>query len=82
MDLSRQNLETTALSHLMQLEGWTDDEQEARGMLAKLSMRGNSESPVGNTIRGTASLSGKSSFDFPHLLVLNEVTAHLPHKHD
>ncbi|KIX06247.1 uncharacterized protein Z518_04222 [Rhinocladiella mackenziei CBS 650.93] len=80
-DIGRQNPERTALSHLMQLQGWTLDEQTARGTLAKLGLRGNTVTDV-----PLAGLSGGQRvrlalaevfFNSPHLLVLDEVTTHL-----
>lgn len=79
--IGRQNPEKTALSHLMQLPGWTGDEQAARGTLAKLGLRGNTVTDI-----PLASLSGGQRvrvalaevfFNSPHLLVLDEVTTHL-----
>lgn len=80
-ELGRQQPEKTALSHLMQQEDWTGDEQAARGLLAKLGLRGNivAEVPL-------ASLSGGQRVRValaqvfhtsPHLIVLDEVTTHL-----
>jgi len=79
--MGRQKPEMTALSYLMQLGGWTGDEQAARGTLAKLGLKGNivTETPL-------AALSGGQRvrvalaevfFSSPHLLVLDEVTTHL-----
>lgn len=80
-EFGRQHPQHTALSHLMQVEGWTEDEQAARGLLAKLGLRGNTVSDV-----PLAALSGGQRvrvalaevvFNAPHLLVLDEVTTHL-----
>ncbi|KAL2415621.1 ABC transporter F family member 3 [Exophiala dermatitidis] len=80
-EIGRQYPSKTALSHLMQLDGWTGDEQVARGLLAKLGLRGNSVTDV-----PLAALSGgqrvrlalaEAVFESPHLLVLDEVTTHL-----
>ncbi|KAL2426162.1 putative ATP-binding protein YheS [Exophiala dermatitidis] len=80
-EISRQYPSKTALSHLMQLDGWTGDEQVARGLLAKLGLRGNTVTDV-----PLAALSGgqrvrlaltEAVCDSPHLLVLDEVTTHL-----
>ncbi len=80
-ELGRQHPNRTALSHLMQLDGWTADEQTARGTLAKLGLRGNTVSDV-----PLAALSGgqrvrlalaEAFFSSPHLIVLDEVTTHL-----
>ncbi|KIW73245.1 hypothetical protein, variant [Phialophora macrospora] len=77
----RQNPERTALSHLMQIQGWTGDEQAARGTLAKLGLRGNTVTDI-----PLASLSGGQRvrvalaevfLSSPHLLILDEVTTHL-----
>jgi ATPase subunit of ABC transporter with duplicated ATPase domains len=77
----RQNPERTALSHLMQVQGWAGDEQAARGTLAKLGLRGNTVTDV-----PLASLSGGQRvrvalaevfLSSPHLLILDEVTTHL-----
>ncbi|KAK5209542.1 hypothetical protein LTR47_002323 [Exophiala xenobiotica] len=80
-ELGRQHPNQTALSHVMQLDGWTADEQAARGTLAKLGLRGNTVSDV-----PLAALSGgqrvrlalaEAFFSSPHLIVLDEVTTHL-----
>lgn len=80
-ELGRRNPERTALSHLMQLEDWTGDEQAARRTLAKLGLRGSTAADV-----PLAALSGGQRvrlalaevlFNSPHLLVLDEVTTHL-----
>ncbi|KAK5273733.1 hypothetical protein LTR96_000333 [Exophiala xenobiotica] len=80
-ELGRQHPNQTALSHVMQLDGWTADEQTARGTLAKLGLRGNTVSDV-----PLAALSGgqrvrlalaEAFFSSPHLIVLDEVTTHL-----
>jgi ATP-binding cassette, subfamily F, member 3 len=79
--VGRQNPQRTALSHLMQVQGWTGDEQAARGTLAKLGLRGNTVTDI-----PLASLSGGQRvrvalaevfFNSPHLLILDEVTTHL-----
>ena len=79
--IGRQNPERTALSHLTQLEGWTEDEQKARATLAKFGLRGNTVTNI-----PLAALSGGQRvrvalaevfFSSPHLLVLDEVTTHL-----
>ncbi|KAK5457120.1 hypothetical protein LTS15_004901 [Exophiala xenobiotica] len=80
-ELGRQHPTQTALSHMMQLDGWTADEQTARGTLAKLGLRGNTVSDV-----PLAALSGgqrvrlalaEAFVNSPHLIVLDEVTTHL-----
>jgi ATPase subunit of ABC transporter with duplicated ATPase domains len=80
-EIGQQHPDRSALAHLMQLEGWTDDEQTARTTLAKLGLRGNTVSDV-----PLAALSGgqrvrlalaEAIFHSPHLLVLDEVTTHL-----
>lgn len=80
-EVGRRYPDRTALSHLMQLDGWSGDEQAARGTLAKLGLRGNTASDV-----PLAALSGgqrvrlalaEAFFSSPHLLVLDEVTTHL-----
>lgn len=79
--LGRRNPGQTALSYLMSLEGWTGDEQTARGTLAKLGLRGSAVSDV-----SLAALSGgqrvrlalaAAFLDSPHLIILDEVTTHL-----
>ena len=79
--IGRDNPERTALAHLMQTEGWTGDEQEARGTLAKLGLRGNLASDVplmalsgGQRVRLALA---QVFFSSPHLVVLDEVTTHL-----
>jgi ATP-binding cassette, subfamily F, member 3 len=79
--VGRQNPDRTALSHFMQLPGWTGDEQAARATLAKLGLRGNTVTDIplaalsgGQRVRVTLA---KVFFSSPHLLVLDEVTTHL-----
>lgn len=80
-ELGRQQPGKTALSHIMQQEDWTGDEQAARGLLAKLGLRGNIVADV-----PLAALSGGQRvrvalaqvfWSSPHLIVLDEVTTHL-----
>lgn len=80
-EVGRRNPEKTALSYLMQLDGWAGDEQASHGLLAKLGLRGNTVTDV-----PLAALSGgqrvrlalaEAIFSSPHLLVLDEVTTHL-----
>ncbi|EXJ85623.1 hypothetical protein A1O1_05989 [Capronia coronata CBS 617.96] len=80
-EVGRHAPEKTALSYLMQLDEWTADEQTARGLLAKVGLRGNTVTDV-----PLAALSGGQRvrlalaevvFTSPHLLVLDEVTIHL-----
>ena len=77
----RADPERTALSHLAAVAGPGFGEQDLRGTLAKLGLKGNfvSEVPL-------ASLSGgqrvrlalaEALFGSPHLLILDEVTTHL-----
>ena len=79
--IGRQSPERTALSHIMQLAGWTGDEQAARVTLAKFGLRGNTVTDI-----PLASLSGGQRVRValaevfsgsPHSLVLDEVTTHL-----
>ncbi|EXJ92414.1 hypothetical protein A1O3_00965 [Capronia epimyces CBS 606.96] len=79
--VGRQDAQKTALSYMMQVDGWTGDEQAARGLLAKLGLRGNTVTDV-----PLAMLSGgqrvrlalaEAVFSSPQLLVLDEVTTHL-----
>ncbi|KAJ9620749.1 uncharacterized protein PV06_03363 [Exophiala oligosperma] len=79
--IGRRDPSQTALSHLMSLNGWTGDEQTARGTLAKLGLRGSAVSDV-----SLATLSGgqrvrlalaAAFLDSPHLVILDEVTTHL-----
>lgn len=80
-ELGRLQPEKTALSYLMQQEDWIGDEQAARGILAKLGLRGNivAEVPLaalsgGQRVRVALAQVFCSS---PHLIVLDEVTTHL-----
>ncbi len=80
-EIGRQSPGRTALAHLMQLEKWTQDEQMARGTLAKLGLRGNTAADVplwalsgGQRVRLALA---EVFIDSPHLLVLDEVTTHL-----
>lgn len=79
--LGKAEPERTALTHLAAVAGVGVSEQDLRGTLAKLGLRGNivSEVPL-------ASLSGgqrvrlalaEALFGSPHLLILDEVTTHL-----
>lgn len=79
--VGRQDPRRTALSHLMQLDGWKGDEQAARGTLAKLGLRGNTvtDIPLSALSGGQRVRVGLAEvfFNSPHLLVLDEVTTHL-----
>ena len=49
--MSRWDLEKKAFSYLMQLNGWTGDEQEYRRDLAKLDLKGHIQrDPSGSSI--------------------------------
>lgn len=79
--LGKAEPQRTALSHLAEKAGSALSEQELRGTLAKLGLRGNFASDV-----PLQSLSGGQRvrlalaevlFGSPHLLILDEVTTHL-----